>query len=234
MDYRIYESGVPQDWITLIPALDALGDFSLWVEPPFHQGNAYILEIRVVKDLEEWTIFSETFDWWWTVREVVERFHSVYKPDFLTGAELASGLYTVHAKAMADLLAFYEDCFLQSVPAKATWAIGLWEAQLNLPTYPEEPLANRRALVVTRRYGASDAARTEFIQTISGPLGGSATLVDNYPDYSVAVRLPANPGGALRRALEEIIDQVKPAGINVVLAPEGVFLAGISEAGDPV
>jgi hypothetical protein len=235
IEWQLIISGVHGSWMTTTVDLDKVGKFGFWVEPPFQQGVQYTLRLRVSAPSTGPTIiFQESFVWIWTVHDVVGRFRSLYMPDFLRESSLGNGLYTVHAKALADIYVMLEDCVFQSIPSKVTWAIADWERQLGLPSYSELRLADRRALVVARRFVLSDEARTEFVKSVGAPAGQDIGIVDTYPTYTVTIRLPAEPGDALYRAMTELVQELKPAGINVVLAAEGAFLADISAAGDPV
>jgi len=199
------------------------------IDPIFEQGNEYTVRIRVQATDNSYSLLMEqVFDWPYQVRNYVDRYIRNLLPTYAQDDPYLRKIYTVYAKQMADSYASLDDCIAQFLIDFTTWGLPLWEKQLGIPSIPSLSIDTRRSLLKAR--SNPDSTRAGFFDAITSIAPG-VVITESYEQYRIDVRIVGVVDVALRRALEEIIEQRKPAGIRVVVS-YGQFIAGISLAGD--
>lgn len=198
--------------------------------PAFSEGKKYTLRVRV----NGFTVLTEEFTWHWPVRDTVGHIIDTAAPSFLAEVQAARDIYFAHGRFVGDLYSTFDDYSFQCYPSLATWSIPIWEAFLGLPSIISLTTAERRT-IIEETVRANGGLRTEFINAVATKAGSSPSVIDDYANYSVVIRLPINgaepDSEKYRAAAESVISRIKPSGINTSVS-YATFIAGISKAGD--
>jgi hypothetical protein len=222
-----WEDGV----LTYNPASGELSELDVVVTTPaFAEGKKYRLRVRA----NGMNSLDEEFTWHWPVRDTVGHIIDIAAPSFLSETQAARDIYFAHGRFIGDLYSTFDDYVFQCTPSLATWSIPIWEAFLGLPSIVSLSTGERRA-VIEETVRSNGGLRTEFMDAVAGKAGSYPTVIDNYANYSVVVRLPINgtdpDSEKYRAAAESIISRIKPSGINTSVS-YATFIAGTSKAGD--
>lgn len=215
LQYRFTVDGVPGSWTTLNSApLTSEAFFGYWAEG-LVQGKEYLLEVqaRELSSSPDYIVLSEEFTWVYEVRDIVGRFLNLYMPEWMKESEFGTNLYTVMAKAWADIYTAIDDVALQCVPQYTTWAVGLWEEQLGLPVQEGLTITQRRANIVNRRSSYIEG-RTGFLDVTQSILG-LRYIWDAFAQYIVNLKASGNISESQLRLGRVVIDNIKPVGIRV-------------------
>jgi hypothetical protein len=207
-----------------------LGTIQSLHEPVFTPGPSYRIEVRatdIVTGVA--TLVDETFQWFFDPQDNVTRFLNIMLPSWMKDSSFGQALFRAYGRLTADMMTMYEDISAQFNPATATWGIDFWEEMLGIPVRPVSSLTLRREFINAHR--TLTASKTEFYDLIQS-VAGSIEITDVYEDYIVDVILGVGADPQLAAAIEHLIEDKKPVGIEVNIIYGARFRAGISEAGD--
>jgi hypothetical protein len=225
--FWFWEDGV----LTYNTADGLISDLDVVVTTPaFAEDKKYTLNVRV----DGVTVLTEEFTWHWPVRDTVGHIIDTAAPSFLAEVQAARDIYFAQGRFIGDLYSTFDDYAFQCYPSLATWSIPIWEAFLGLPSIISLTTLERRK-IIEETIRANGGLRTEFMNAVATKAGTFPSVIDDYANYSVVIRLPINgtepDSGKYRAAAESVIDRIKPSGINTSVS-YATFIAGISKAGD--
>lgn len=222
--WRRGDSGWQQGTGALAPG----DEFWFWVTG-FEQGGSYEVEIEQVRASDSFSQnwVSETITWPFEVRDVVDEWEELYAPEWMAESTLRKSVYRAVGMLMADIHTLLDDIAMQQDPARATWALPWWEQQLAMPNISSLPIPERQAAVSARRRGG-DGSRAAFYDLIES-VAGSFSISDEYDLYQVTITIPGVADNTRRALIEHLAENVKPAGINLVVAYSGGFQLDVSE-----
>ena len=206
-------------------------DLQVVYDAVYETGNNYELEVAVVPAGGSVATVSGLQHMTWRTEVVNSVDHMIDQsaPSVLAPGTNMQALYTALAKGVGDLAAAAEDAAYQTLPELATWAVPIWEEQVGIPPNNRIPL-DKRVAAVMARLTTRGGTRGSFFDLVDEIVGTGSLVTDIYDSYRVNIRLSL-VNQILRERAEELIKEIKPLGINVVVS-YGSFIAGISVAGD--
>lgn len=154
-------------------------------------------------------------------------------PRWLQGDPHAQGVIDVMAlentSVEADTLDLLDQFFVQT----ATWGLIYWEQMLELPVAPDGLTdAQRRTIILTKLVANKAQSGAQFRAVLDEYVETYSLRMD-HSSGTFFITLTYNEEAYTEAQLEAILNSIFPAHLNLNVAYEG-FLAGISEAGDPL
>ena len=114
--------------------------------------------------------------------------------------------------------------------------LSMWEATLGLPVAPSGlTLDTRRGLVIghlRNRHAGEGSAWEEALAKVLENV--SYRYIEGPGDYQITVTVPYTSGSLAALRLQELIQEITPAHLQVTVAYEQGFLIGISLVGDKI
>lgn len=157
-------------------------------------------------------------------------------PVSLRKPEVARRLIRAKANELERIQTFLQDFRAAALPHNANDAMGtlpIWEAQLGIPVQPAGVTEVDRRTEVVARYRSSSDSSSAWVATATELIGPGWTYRENYPEpYMITITLPGAAGTYQTGRIEEVLRDITPAHIDLVITYGVGFVVGVSIVGE--
>lgn len=135
-----------------------------------------------------------------------------------------------------ELLTALREGSLPTLADDAYRLLALWETIYGLPVEPEGVgLATRRANLLATIRSRRSSTGSDWVTAVNTAIGTSWTHDENTPGgYQLSIGIPFSAGSYDAGRVEELLAQITPAHLEIVMRYNEGFIVGVARVGDAI